>query len=311
MIVNASGMSIAIGLSMGLDTFCTQAFGAKQYKLVGLFCQRGMVILTIACFPIAGIWTLTEKILTFANVDPEIASLSQHWVYWQILGLWPLLMWEALKRYLIAQSIVLPQTVTVIISTSIHILNCFLLVYVGKKGFTGAAVAIPITNWTYLLLGISIYVIYLKHKKSNPKETTEEDTQTNLLADFNGNEDIQTNSEDNEDEEEEVDDPKIEIIKKQEIWKNQFFDPKTDPLDTWPSLSRHIFSGTSSFSFFLCLCFFFFLLFRLFRFFIFILFLFIFFVLESLLMEKFFFLLITSHPKFSYSFSLLSFLFLL
>jgi len=32
MIVNASGMSIGIGISLALDTLCPQANGAKKYK---------------------------------------------------------------------------------------------------------------------------------------------------------------------------------------------------------------------------------------------------------------------------------------
>lgn len=38
---------------MGLDTLCSQAYGARKYKLVGLHCQRAMVILTLVCFPVA------------------------------------------------------------------------------------------------------------------------------------------------------------------------------------------------------------------------------------------------------------------
>ena len=38
---------------MALDTLCSQAFGAKKYRLVGLHCQRAMVILTIMCIPVS------------------------------------------------------------------------------------------------------------------------------------------------------------------------------------------------------------------------------------------------------------------
>jgi hypothetical protein len=34
MIINASGMSIGIGLALALDTLCSQANGARKYKVV-------------------------------------------------------------------------------------------------------------------------------------------------------------------------------------------------------------------------------------------------------------------------------------
>lgn len=63
-------MSIGVGITQALDTFCTQAFGAKQYKLVGLHCQRAMAISTVACVPIIIIWCFTEPILNLVGVEP-------------------------------------------------------------------------------------------------------------------------------------------------------------------------------------------------------------------------------------------------
>ena len=34
------GLAVGLGLSMALDTLCSQAFGAHHYRLVGLHCQR-------------------------------------------------------------------------------------------------------------------------------------------------------------------------------------------------------------------------------------------------------------------------------
>src|SRR5689334_20414685 len=47
MLCNVTGMSISQGLLSALDTLCSQAYGSKQYHLVGLQTQRGLVIITI------------------------------------------------------------------------------------------------------------------------------------------------------------------------------------------------------------------------------------------------------------------------
>ncbi len=59
MISNAFGFAIGGGFGMALDPLCSQAYGAKQYRLVGLYCQRAMVILSLLAIPIALIWLQT------------------------------------------------------------------------------------------------------------------------------------------------------------------------------------------------------------------------------------------------------------
>jgi len=157
------GLSFGIGFSMGLDTLCTQAFGAKKYKLVGLHFQRASVLITILCIPIIGFWMFTEKILSLAGVDPEISYNAQLWVHWLMPGLWPTLIFEAFKRYLIAQNIVFPQTVSMLIVCPLHVGYSWLLV--NHLGYIGAAIGSSISCWLWLITTIIIYIIY---KITNP-----------------------------------------------------------------------------------------------------------------------------------------------
>lgn len=81
---------------------CRQAFGAKKYKLVGLHCQRMMVILTLLCFPVIVIWlqagmpydgrewmshTNAEWVLNLVGMPPKVASLSAFWIKLLIPGM--------------------------------------------------------------------------------------------------------------------------------------------------------------------------------------------------------------------------------
>lgn len=92
------GLAVGLGLSMALDTLCSQAYGAQHYRLVGLHCQRyavawrdrgssrftslcsGMAVLTVACIPILAVWSQTERVLMFVKVEPSVALLASHWV---------------------------------------------------------------------------------------------------------------------------------------------------------------------------------------------------------------------------------------
>ncbi|PON96732.1 Multi antimicrobial extrusion protein [Trema orientale] len=49
----ATGFSLMLGMGSALETFCGQAYGAKQYHMLGVDMQRAMLVLTLMCIPIA------------------------------------------------------------------------------------------------------------------------------------------------------------------------------------------------------------------------------------------------------------------
>uniref|UniRef100_A0A8R7V953 Protein DETOXIFICATION n=2 Tax=Triticum urartu TaxID=4572 RepID=A0A8R7V953_TRIUA len=70
-LANLTGLSLLVGMSSSLDTLCGQAFGARQYHL-GFYKQRAMVLLALACVPIALVWARTAKILLLLGQDETI-----------------------------------------------------------------------------------------------------------------------------------------------------------------------------------------------------------------------------------------------
>jgi Na+-driven multidrug efflux pump len=85
MICNITGIAIGTGLLSALDTLCSTAYGAKQFKLVGLQTQRGLIIITIASLFVAMIWLHTFPILLYVGIDREIATLSHECDYTSLL----------------------------------------------------------------------------------------------------------------------------------------------------------------------------------------------------------------------------------
>jgi hypothetical protein len=76
MFCNVAGFSINVGYLSALDTLCSQAYGAKNYKRVGLLLQRALTISTLLAIPVAIVWLFAEQILLAVHQDPEIARLS-------------------------------------------------------------------------------------------------------------------------------------------------------------------------------------------------------------------------------------------
>ena len=64
MVLNLFGMAVFYGLNAGLETLVSQAYGAKNLELCGLYLQRGRYILSTAYVPIVGIFLMSNQMLT-------------------------------------------------------------------------------------------------------------------------------------------------------------------------------------------------------------------------------------------------------
>jgi Na+-driven multidrug efflux pump len=114
--------------------------------------------------PIVCFWLFTERLLILCNVNPEIAHLAYAWVVWQALTIWPVTMEAALRRFLVAQSIVLPQMVATVVSVTWHVMATYWLVR-SELGFLGAIVVIPMTYWVMLIVMVIGYVAHYFYYK--------------------------------------------------------------------------------------------------------------------------------------------------
>ncbi|KAI4334707.1 hypothetical protein L6164_013421 [Bauhinia variegata] len=76
-IANATGFFVLVGVSSALDTLCDQSFGAKQYHMLGIHMQRGMLVSLIATIPAAIIWMNLRPILVALHQDRMIAKEAQ------------------------------------------------------------------------------------------------------------------------------------------------------------------------------------------------------------------------------------------
>lgn len=71
--INVTGASMFIGLASAVETLCSQAFGAKNYHLVGVVLQRGVWILGIACILSWALWINTELVLLLLHQKQNVA----------------------------------------------------------------------------------------------------------------------------------------------------------------------------------------------------------------------------------------------
>ena len=153
--------SILIGVASGLDTLCSQAFGAHKLYLFGVYYNTASVLLMLFAIPFIIILLFMDRIMIAIGMEREIAILVGEYVRCLIPYIFLVIQYELLKRFLQTQQIFMPITVVICITTT---LQCFwLYLFVIKLGFAlrGAALALNIT----FFLNYSLLYLYIKMNK--------------------------------------------------------------------------------------------------------------------------------------------------
>ena len=85
---NITGHCILWGIGAGIDTLASQAWGAKEYQVIGLVNQRALLILTfLVNVPVVGIWLNATPILLACRQDAAVAKQVQLFAQIRIPGL--------------------------------------------------------------------------------------------------------------------------------------------------------------------------------------------------------------------------------
>ncbi|WJX63414.1 Protein DETOXIFICATION 48 [Trifolium repens] len=149
---NITGYSVISGLAMGMEPICGQAYGAKQWKILGLTLQRTVLLLLSTSIPISFIWFNMKRILLFSGQDNEISSMAQTFILFSIPDLFLLSFLHPLRIYLRTQGITLPLTYCSAVSVLLHVPLNFLLVVHFQMGIAGVSIAMVLTNLNLVIL---------------------------------------------------------------------------------------------------------------------------------------------------------------
>ncbi|XP_072069349.1 protein DETOXIFICATION 16 isoform X2 [Arachis hypogaea] len=165
---SVTGFSLLTGMASALDTLCGQSYGAKQHRMVGIHMQRAILILMILCISLSIIWANTASILTALGQDPQISSEAGQYAKFMIPSLFAYGLLQCLNRFLQTQSLVFPMLFSSGVTTLLHILICWIMVFKSGLGNKGAAIANAISYW----LNAFILMLYVKFSPSCLKTWT-------------------------------------------------------------------------------------------------------------------------------------------
>ena len=148
-------------MGTALDTFCGQAYGAKQYRLLGIYLQRAVFVLLLASIPLAIIWAFTGQILLHLGQNPEISAEAGIYARWLIPSLFAYGPLQCHVRFLQSQNIVLPMVFCSGVTVLLHMPLCWVLVAKAGYGNRGAALATAVSYWVNVVM-LGLYVNFSK-----------------------------------------------------------------------------------------------------------------------------------------------------
>ncbi|TYH98563.1 hypothetical protein ES332_A11G005300v1 [Gossypium tomentosum] len=163
-----TGFSLLLGMATALDTLCGQSYGEKQYSMLGIHMQKAMLILVIVSIPLAIIWINTTPILLFLGQDHDISMAAGEYACFMVPSLFAYGLLQCLVKFLQTQNIVFPMMICSGITTLLHILICWVMVFKSELGFRGAALGNSISNW----FNVMLLVLYVKLSPSCAKTWT-------------------------------------------------------------------------------------------------------------------------------------------
>ncbi|KAL7687610.1 putative multi antimicrobial extrusion protein [Plasmopara halstedii] len=146
-------------------TLCGQAWGAGNTRLMGIWLQMGLTLVTI-CTPALMLFNWFVGIGLRASTDEkEVVRLGVRFARILMFSIWPNLANACLRLYFQAMGVMMPTTVVGVITIMVSIAANYIFIYgaFGRVGlgFDGSALATVVASW-FQPIALTWYCIVYK-----------------------------------------------------------------------------------------------------------------------------------------------------
>uniref|UniRef100_A0A061R7J8 Protein DETOXIFICATION n=1 Tax=Tetraselmis sp. GSL018 TaxID=582737 RepID=A0A061R7J8_9CHLO len=158
---NITGLSIGIGLSMGLATFCSQAYGAGRGNIENAVHLRRCSITLVFAFLLTTVLTVFAKqLLLLLGQPPEVAETSAYFAQVQLIGLPAVWIATAIQTVLDGIHRTRPGFYGCVVATAAQILACWVFLHPAllNWGYIGMAWSTVLSNFIQLFIMV-LYVV--------------------------------------------------------------------------------------------------------------------------------------------------------
>ncbi|XP_075637153.1 protein DETOXIFICATION 21-like isoform X1 [Castanea sativa] len=138
---------ILLGMASALETLCGQAYGAKQYHMLGVYLQRSWIVLFSSSIFLLPIYIFTTPILNILGQDESIAEAGGYISHWLIGVMLSFIVSFTCQVFLQSQSKNMIIAYLAAFSLAIHLLLSWLLTVKYKFGIPGALSSTLLAFW--------------------------------------------------------------------------------------------------------------------------------------------------------------------
>ncbi|KAF4315556.1 hypothetical protein G195_010866, partial [Phytophthora kernoviae 00238/432] len=162
---------IIFGFAVSVCTLCGQAYGAKNYKLVGVWLQLALIFLAVLSVPVMISFFYVGRILSVVTDDHDVLAMAGTYARYLTPSVLPQAVYCALRQYLQAQEIVRPATIISIVSVGVALVTNYGFIYgcgtIPGLGFVGAPIAQTVSS-IFQPVALVVYAFWYKgyHKKT-------------------------------------------------------------------------------------------------------------------------------------------------
>ena len=146
-----------MGMSSATETLCGQAFGAKQYHMMGIYLQRSWIVDLVVATILSPILIFATPLFKLLGQEDDIAIAAGNFSLWLLPILYSFVFSMTIQMYLQAQ---LKNMIIGWLSASsfvLHVLLSWIFVIKLNLGIPGAMGALIISSWS-MIIGEFIYI---------------------------------------------------------------------------------------------------------------------------------------------------------
>ncbi|XP_014491243.1 protein DETOXIFICATION 21-like [Vigna radiata var. radiata] len=138
---------ILLGMASALSTLCGQAYGAKEFEIMGVYLQRSWIVLLSTAISLLPLFFFTAPILSLLGQDHNIAQLAQTISLFSIPVLFAFVFSFTTQMFLQSQSKNVIIAFLAAMSIAIHLLLSWLFTIQFQFGIAGAMISTSLAFW--------------------------------------------------------------------------------------------------------------------------------------------------------------------
>jgi MATE family multidrug resistance protein len=159
---------LGMGVLFGLDTLVSQAYGARRVDECHRWLFHGIALAGLLTPPLMLTVWIASRMLASFGLHPQVQPLVTSYLAVLDLGLLPLLLYAAFRRYLQGMSVVQPVMFALISANIVNAVFNWLLIFghlgLPALGTNGSALATTMAR-VYMVTTLGVAIVWTNHRR--------------------------------------------------------------------------------------------------------------------------------------------------